>query len=325
MGAMHNDPGCCRSSISDALEASCKGPSRVMREGPAWAYAQPALVARDRKGHLQAAALSQSDTLWQQQDVAMSSAVSTTVQGMQAEKVRLKRIAVFCGASFGNSPVYTECAKALGQEMIKRQIGLVDLWLCARVAQWGAKLESQVVSTLGTSPAQYPGLPAQVHQTHHAFSCCLQVYGGGSVGLMSVIATTVAGMHAAVSVQERWLQAVTKPRAEGLGQSSVFGVIPEALKPREVCAWHAACQQLRLPCLTPAFGCVQISGDTIGEILVVPGEVQKLLRKWRFMHSVLDGRNSADMHTRKAGFAACPAHAAKVPLLMRSWRSGQDG
>ena len=37
----------------------------------------------------------------------------------------IRRIAVFCGASSGNSPEYTECAKKMGQEMVKRGIGLV--------------------------------------------------------------------------------------------------------------------------------------------------------------------------------------------------------
>lgn len=36
-----------------------------------------------------------------------------------------RKIAVFCGASSGNSPVYLECAKALGEEMVRRKIGLV--------------------------------------------------------------------------------------------------------------------------------------------------------------------------------------------------------
>ena len=37
----------------------------------------------------------------------------------------LRRIAVFCGASSGNNPEYTECAKKMGQELVKRGIGLV--------------------------------------------------------------------------------------------------------------------------------------------------------------------------------------------------------
>lgn len=37
----------------------------------------------------------------------------------------IRRIAVFCGASSGNRPEYIECARKLGQEMVKRGIGLV--------------------------------------------------------------------------------------------------------------------------------------------------------------------------------------------------------
>jgi predicted Rossmann-fold nucleotide-binding protein len=35
------------------------------------------------------------------------------------------KIAVFCGASSGASPVYAAAAHELGQEMVRRQIGLV--------------------------------------------------------------------------------------------------------------------------------------------------------------------------------------------------------
>lgn len=37
----------------------------------------------------------------------------------------LKKIAVFCGASPGNNPKYMELTKALGEEMVRREIGLV--------------------------------------------------------------------------------------------------------------------------------------------------------------------------------------------------------
>ena len=37
----------------------------------------------------------------------------------------IRRIAVFCGASSGSTPEYVECARKLGQEMVKRGIGLV--------------------------------------------------------------------------------------------------------------------------------------------------------------------------------------------------------
>lgn len=36
-----------------------------------------------------------------------------------------RRVAVFCGASSGTSPVYIEAARALGHELVKRNIGLV--------------------------------------------------------------------------------------------------------------------------------------------------------------------------------------------------------
>jgi uncharacterized protein (TIGR00730 family) len=38
---------------------------------------------------------------------------------------QFKKIAVFCGASSGSDPVYIECAKKLGEEMVRRKIGLV--------------------------------------------------------------------------------------------------------------------------------------------------------------------------------------------------------
>ena len=36
-----------------------------------------------------------------------------------------KKIAVFCGASSGSNPVYLQCARQLGEEMVRRRIGLV--------------------------------------------------------------------------------------------------------------------------------------------------------------------------------------------------------
>ncbi|PRW58826.1 cytokinin riboside 5 -monophosphate phosphoribohydrolase LOG8 [Chlorella sorokiniana] len=42
-----------------------------------------------------------------------------------SETKQFKKIAVFCGASSGSSPVYVEAAKALGEEMVRRGIGLV--------------------------------------------------------------------------------------------------------------------------------------------------------------------------------------------------------
>jgi predicted Rossmann-fold nucleotide-binding protein len=35
------------------------------------------------------------------------------------------KIAVFCGASSGASPIYAAAARELGREMVRRQIGLV--------------------------------------------------------------------------------------------------------------------------------------------------------------------------------------------------------
>ncbi|KAK9830081.1 hypothetical protein WJX72_009660 [[Myrmecia] bisecta] len=40
-------------------------------------------------------------------------------------EARFRYVAVFCGASSGSSPEYLECARALGRELVKRQIGLV--------------------------------------------------------------------------------------------------------------------------------------------------------------------------------------------------------
>lgn len=37
----------------------------------------------------------------------------------------LKKVAVFCGASVGNSPEYLSCARELGEELVRRRIGLV--------------------------------------------------------------------------------------------------------------------------------------------------------------------------------------------------------
>ena len=36
-----------------------------------------------------------------------------------------KKIAVFCGASSGSSPIYEQFARLLGEEMVRRKIGLV--------------------------------------------------------------------------------------------------------------------------------------------------------------------------------------------------------
>lgn len=41
------------------------------------------------------------------------------------QPLEFKKVAVFCGASSGTSPAYLEAAKALGDEMVRRGIGLV--------------------------------------------------------------------------------------------------------------------------------------------------------------------------------------------------------
>ncbi|EIE19309.1 hypothetical protein COCSUDRAFT_25815 [Coccomyxa subellipsoidea C-169] len=47
----------------------------------------------------------------------------TTPDGLKCNTIR--KIAVFCGASSGNSPEYLQCARELGHEMVRRGIGLV--------------------------------------------------------------------------------------------------------------------------------------------------------------------------------------------------------
>ena len=37
----------------------------------------------------------------------------------------MKRLAVYCGSSMGSDPAFAETARALGEEMAKRGIGLV--------------------------------------------------------------------------------------------------------------------------------------------------------------------------------------------------------
>lgn len=46
-------------------------------------------------------------------------------EGGAPQPKEFRKIAVFCGASSGSSPVYIEAAKALGEEMVRRGIGLV--------------------------------------------------------------------------------------------------------------------------------------------------------------------------------------------------------
>lgn len=44
---------------------------------------------------------------------------------MSGTNTELKRIAVFCGANAGTRPEYLQCAKDVGEELVKRNIGLV--------------------------------------------------------------------------------------------------------------------------------------------------------------------------------------------------------
>jgi hypothetical protein len=71
-------------------------------------------------------------------------AAMTTPDGLKCNTIR--RIAVFCGASSGNSPEYMEGARQLGQEMVRRGIGLV----------YGGKASM----AMSLQPSQ---LPAQEH------------------------------------------------------------------------------------------------------------------------------------------------------------------
>ena len=100
--------------------------------------------------------------------VAMSG--STDAPPPTATTTKFKKVAVFCGASTGG-PAYAAAARALGEELVRRGVGLV--------------------------------------------------YGGGNVGLMGVVAETVA--------------------AAGL---PVVGVIPAALAPREISG--TTCGEIRM-------------------------------------------------------------------------------
>lgn len=44
---------------------------------------------------------------------------------MSGTKRELKRVAVFCGANAGTRPEYLQSAKDVGEELVKRNIGLV--------------------------------------------------------------------------------------------------------------------------------------------------------------------------------------------------------
>lgn len=125
---------------------------------------------------------------------------------------KFKKVAVFCGASSGTNPAYKECARALGQELVRRRIGLVyggglcrprrrsTVAAAAQRAALHAKLQACA------QPRLHP-VPARRLSTRPLPTA------GGNVGLMGAVAETVAS---------------------GLGNEYVIGVIPEALAPREV-------------------------------------------------------------------------------------------
>ena len=124
----------------------------------------------------------------------------------------IRRIAVFCGASSGNSPEYTECAKKMGQEMVKRGIGLV----------YGGEHPHIAMKLNQSCPVVQCNLLRVSNNMENNVLCT--VLAGGNVGLMGEIASTVYA---------------------GLGEENVIGVIPEALQPREV----ASCCQPVFPSL----------------------------------------------------------------------------
>ncbi len=93
----------------------------------------------------------------------------TTPDGLKCNTIR--KIAVFCGASSGNSPEYLQCARELGHEMVRRGIGLV----------YGGELTWH-------GPVQRLGLNTLYMNIYQSFIFCLP---GGNVGLMGEIAHTV--------------------------------------------------------------------------------------------------------------------------------------
>lgn len=44
---------------------------------------------------------------------------------MSTSERKLKRVAVFCGANAGTRSEYLQCANDVGNELVKRKIGLV--------------------------------------------------------------------------------------------------------------------------------------------------------------------------------------------------------
>lgn len=66
----------------------------------------------------------------------------------------MKRIAVYCGASMGNSPVYQDLAKQLGEWLISQKIGLVygggDVGLMGHIADTVLAAEGEVIGVMPT-------------------------------------------------------------------------------------------------------------------------------------------------------------------------------
>ena len=95
----------------------------------------------------------------------------------------LKRIAVFCGANAGTRPEYLQSAKDVGEELVKRNIGLV----------YGGKFPKHKDSRL-------PGLHAFLGVSSH-LHLHFPVAAGGSVGMMGTVAQTVSYVQNCSSYQ----------------------------------------------------------------------------------------------------------------------------
>ncbi|TVU35380.1 hypothetical protein EJB05_17267, partial [Eragrostis curvula] len=133
---------------------------------------------------------------------------------------RFGRICVFCGSNPGNRAVYGDAALDLGKELVKRAA-------CnAKVASAGAPKNLPLArardARIRLPPSVFHLLLSLPALTHSAGSCALSensqvargidlIYGGGSVGLMGLIARTVHD-----------------------GGCRVLGVIPRALMPLEI-------------------------------------------------------------------------------------------
>lgn len=68
--------------------------------------------------------------------------------------LELKKIAVFCGSSMGSNPIHKQAARALGEEMVRRRIGLVygggNVGLMGVIAETCAQLGED--SVMGVIP-----------------------------------------------------------------------------------------------------------------------------------------------------------------------------